>query len=101
MDNERAIARIPKWMIGLGLVGTGLAGRLGGTPYAASFLVGAAGAMLNFWMIERFVDRLGKVALAGGRTPVGRTSLRLFIRLLLIGLGAFVILRFTRINIVV
>jgi hypothetical protein len=100
MDIDRAIARVPKWMAGLGLLGTGLAGRLGGTPYAGSFLAGVAAALLNFWLIERFVNRLGESTMAGQRTPLASTSFRLSIRFLFIALGAFVILRFTGINIV-
>ena len=101
MDIDQAIARVPKWIIGLGLLGTGISGRLGGTLFAASFLAGAAAALLNFWLIERFVNRLGETALAGGGKPVGRTSLRMFIRFGFIALGAFVILRFTGIQVVV
>jgi hypothetical protein len=87
-------------MSGLALLGTGVAGRLGGLAYAGSFLAGAAAALLNFWLIERFVNRLGEAALAGSAKPAGATSFRMFIRFLFIGLGAFVILRFTGINIV-
>ena len=47
-DLDRAIARIPRWIIVLGLLGTGFAGRMGGAPYAGPFLVGAAAAWLNF-----------------------------------------------------
>jgi hypothetical protein len=100
MDLDRAIARVPKWIGILGLMGTGLAGILGGMPYALSFMAGVAAAWLNFWLIERFVNRLGEKALEGDRTPAARQSLRMFIRFLFIGLGAFVILRLTGINIV-
>lgn len=100
MNVDQAIRRVPKWIIALGLLGTGVAGRLGGLPYAGSFLAGAAGALLNFWLIERFVNRLGEAALAGDRTPVARISFRMSIRFLFIAVGAFVILRFTGINVV-
>jgi hypothetical protein len=100
MNIDQAIARVPKWIIALGLSGTGVAGYLGGVPYAGSFLAGAAAALLNFWLIERFVNRLGAAAIAGESKTGGATSFRMFIRFLFIGLGAFVILRFTGITIV-
>jgi hypothetical protein len=99
MDIDRAIARIPKWIVAIGVLGTGLAGILGGLPYLGSFCTGAAAALLNFWLIERFVNRLGAAAMSGTRPS--RTGFRMFIRFLFIALGAFVILRFTGINIVV
>jgi hypothetical protein len=100
MEIDQAIARVPKWIIGLGLLGTGVAGRLGGVPYAGSFLTGAVAALLNFWLIERFVNRLGAAAIAGKAKAGPGRSFRMFIRFLFIGLGAFVILRFTGINVI-
>jgi hypothetical protein len=100
MDLDRAVARVPKWIGVLGLMGTGLAGILGGLPFALSFMAGAVAAWLNFLLIERFVSRLGEKALEGGQKPAAQQSFRMFIRLLFIGLGAFVILRFTGVNIV-
>jgi len=96
MDIDRAIARIPKWIVAIGILGTGLAGILGGWPYLGSFCTGAAGALLNFWLIERFVTRLGAAAITGARPSW--TRFRMFIRFLFIALGAFVILEFTGIN---
>jgi hypothetical protein len=101
MDLDQAIARVPKWMIGLGAVGSCVAGRLGGVLYAGSFLAGSAAAWLNFRLIERFVNGLGSTAVAGRKRPLTRTRLWMFIRFLFIALGAFVILRFSKINIVV
>ncbi len=100
MNIDQAIARVPKWIIALGLLGTGVAGRLGGMPYAGSFLAGAGAALLNFWLIERFVNRLGQAAIAGDPKAAAGRSFRMFIRFLFIGLGAFVILRLTGINVV-
>ena len=88
-------------MAGLGLAGTGVAGQLGGLIYAGSFFIGAGAALGNFWLIERFVNRLGQAALAGGGRGRSHRSFGMFIRFLFIALGAFVILRFTGINIVV
>jgi hypothetical protein len=100
MDIDRAIARVPKWMVGLGLLGTGWAGRLGGLPYAAPFALGVATALVNFWLIDRFVSRLGKLASGESRKPPARMGFRMFIRFLFIALGGFVILRLTGINVV-
>ncbi len=71
-DLDRAIARIPRWIVILGLLGTLFAGRTRGAPYAGAFLVGAAAAWFNFRLIERAVDRLGRLASAqSARRPPG------------------------------
>ena len=98
-DLDRAIARIPRWIIVLGLLGTGFAGRMGGAPYAGPFLVGAAAAWLNFQLIERAVNRLGRLASAPSATPAGKgTGVWMFIQFAVVVLGAFVILKYSGFN---
>ena len=96
---DRAIARIPRWIVVLGLLGTGLAGRMGGAPYAGAFLVGAVAAWLNFRLIERAVNRLGRLASAPAAKPAGKgTGAWMFIQFAVVVLGAFVILKVSGFN---
>lgn len=99
-DFDKGIARIPPLIAILGLAGTGVAGRMGGFLYAGSFLVGAIAAYVNFRVIERFVDRLGQLALAGSANPPKVRGVRLFIQFILFVLGAFVILRLSGFNVI-
>ncbi len=93
---DRAIARIPRWMAALSMVGTALAGRIGGAAYAGAFLVGAAAAWLNFRLIERAVNRLGRLASAPAAKPAGKgTGVWMFIQFAAVVLGAFVILYYS------
>jgi hypothetical protein len=93
---DRAIARIPRWMAALGLLGGGIAGRIGGASYAGAFLVGAAAAWLNFRLIERTVNRLGRLASATSAKPAGKgTGAWMFIQFAVLVLGAFVILGYS------
>ena len=100
-DPDRGLARVPKVIAVLGLVGTGVAGRIGGMPYAGAFLVGAAAAYLNFRLLERFVNRLlGGLVAEPARTPRA-PGFRLFLQFALLVLGASVILRLSGFNLVV
>jgi hypothetical protein len=49
-------------------------------------------------VIERFVNRLGELAMASGKPPKAR-GIRLFIQFILFVLGAFVILRLSGFNV--
>ena len=94
-DFDRAIARVPKWMLAVSALGMGLAGRLGGFVYAGPFLVGAAASWFNFRVIERTVNKLGEAAKADPASPPRRAGLWMFIQFCLFALGAFVILRYS------
>ena len=85
-DFDRAIARVPRWIGVLGLVGTGASGQMGGMHWAGPFAVGAVASYFNFRLIERFTSSLG----AGPRKAGGYV---LFIQFTLFALGAFVIIR--------
>ncbi len=100
-DLDQAIVRLPSVIAALGLIGSAAAWHFGGAPYAAAFLIGAIAAYFNFRLIERFVIRLlGSVA-ANPTKPPKAAGLRLFIQIAAFLAVAFVILRFTGINIVV
>ena len=100
-DYDVAIARVPRWIVILGLVGTGVAGRMGGLPWAISFILGAIAAWINYRLIVRVVDKLGELAQAGGPKRTARTTFAMFIQFAFLVLGAFVILRVSGLNIVV
>lgn len=99
-DFDKGIARIPPLIFVLGLIGAGAAGRMGGFLYAGSFLAGAIAAYVNFRVIERFVNRLGELALAAPSQPPKVRGVRLFIQFILFVLGAFVILRLSGFNVI-
>ena len=91
-DYNAAIARVPRWIVVLGLVGTGVAGRMGGTPWAGSFFAGAIAAWINFKLIEKAVNRLGELAISAPPKSPKAAGLKMFIRFALLVLGAFVII---------
>jgi hypothetical protein len=99
LNFNRGIARIPKIIGVLGLVGAGVAGRLGGLAYALAFLVGSGAAYFNFRLIERAVDRLGRLATAEPAKPRKWSGIRLFIQFAAFVLVAFVILRLSGFNV--
>lgn len=100
-DLDQAIRRIPSVIVALGIIGAAAAAHFGGLPYAIAFLIGAAAAYFNFRLIQRFVTRLVAALVADPANPPKASGLVLFIQLALFLAGAFVILRFTGINIVV
>lgn len=99
MDFDRGIARVPPLIVALGVVGTVAAWWLGGASYAGPFLVGAAAAWLNFRLLEAFVNRLGRLAVAASAKPPRMAGIKLFIQFASCVLGAFVILRISGFNI--
>jgi hypothetical protein len=104
-DLSEAVARVPRLILGLGLAGACVAWYLGGVAYSTAFLLGAFAAYFNFLLIERFVNRLVRKVLAAGlKHPMkhpGARGFGLFIQLALFVTVAFVILRFTGLNLVV
>lgn len=97
---DQGIARVPKLIAVLGLIGTGVAGRIGGVGYALAFLVGAGAAWFNFRLIERAVDRLGRLAGAAAKAPRVSGAM-MFIQFAVFAIGAFVILRLSGFNVAV
>ena len=63
-DYERALARLPNWMIVLAVIGTGVAARYAGLSGAAGFLLGSMAAWLNLRLIERGVNRIVRLVAA-------------------------------------
>jgi hypothetical protein len=97
-DYERALARLPNWMIVLGVIGTGLAARCAGLSGAAGFLLGAVAAWLNLRLIERGVNRIVRLTAAEPGTVRTGSGVRIFVQFAVFATLAFVILRFTGFN---
>jgi len=89
---ERAAARIGRILAAVGALGTCGAFALGGWKSGAGFLLGAAVSGLNYHWLHKLVEALG----AGGR-PRYR-SMVLGFRYLILGGGAYVIVRLSPIN---
>jgi hypothetical protein len=95
VDFDRAIARIPRWILGLACLGTAVALAWKGLTPASSFLGGSVAAWLNFKMIERFVNRVARLAANAGPGRAAGSGKWVFIRFAFLLLGVSVILRFS------
>ncbi len=97
MENEfdLAIARIPRWMLGLALLGTVISQVWWGLPAATGFLAGSLAAWLNFHLIERAVNRISRLASGQQEKRASGSGKRIFIQFAFLLLGAFAILRFS------
>jgi hypothetical protein len=95
---DKAIARLPAWIIALAIFGAATAGFWCGIACASGFLVGALAAYLNFRIIERTANRIARLAKEGSAGTGRRTGLSLLIQFGIFVLGAFVILRFSGFN---
>jgi hypothetical protein len=92
----RALRRMPRWIALAGAVALPFVWWHGGALWAASFLVGAIAGYWNYIGICRIADRLSQSVERTGRAP--RSAMRSILRLLFIVVAAFVIIRFTHIN---
>lgn len=99
-DYDVALERVPRWIAVLALLGTGVAGRMGGWLWAGSFFAGSIAAWINYRLLERAVNKLGELAAAPGPKPARKIGLRMFIRFAFFVLGAFVIIGVTGLNMV-
>ena len=94
-DFDRAAARIARNMLWLAAAGALTCWVAAGWRWAAGFLLGAAISLVNYLGLKRLVEGLG------GQTP-GRRSIggfRFALRFLVLAAGAYVILRFSPINV--
>lgn len=100
MQPEAGIARLPRWMLGLAAVGTLIGAVVWGFRFGGGFLLGSIGAWVNLRLLIRAVDRIGRLAVNGNAKEVrpGQRAVGLFIQLMALVLGAFVILRFSGFN---
>ncbi len=95
---DRAVARLPIWILALAVIGAALAGTSFGLRYAGGFLIGAIAAYFNFRIIERAVNRVSRLAESGASARAHRTGLSLLIQFGIFVLGAFVILELSGFN---
>jgi hypothetical protein len=95
---QRAFRRLPRWMAAVAVLALPFVWWHGGALWAASFLVGAIGGYWNYIAICRAVDRLTHAVEQTG--AASSSNMRRLLRLLFIGVAVFVIIRFTRINLV-
>ena len=99
LNFDEGIARVPKFILVLGVIGTLVAGRMGGLAWASAFFIGAGAAYFNFRLIERAVDRMGK--LAGAERPRKASGMLMFLQFAIFVIAAFVILRVSGFNLMV
>jgi hypothetical protein len=97
-DLSLIVARVPRAIVVLGVIGAGAAALYGGLPYALAFLIGAAAAYLNFRFIERLVGVLVRTVVEKPVKHPKLWGLKVFIQLALFILGVFVILHFSGFN---
>jgi len=93
---QRALARMPRWIALVAALALPFVWWKAGALAAASFLVGSIAGYWNYVGVCRLADRLSRTAQQSSRAST--SSVRPFLRLLFIALAAFVIIRFTRIN---
>lgn len=94
-DFDRAAERIARNMVWLAAGGAALAWVVAGWRWSAGFLLGAAISFVNYRGLKRVVQGLG------GQEPGRRSfgALRFIIRFIVLGGAAYVILRFSSINV--
>jgi uncharacterized membrane protein len=91
-----AVTRIPRFMIFLSFLFTGLAWLRFGWRIAVGFACGSAIAYLNFCWLERVVGALADRVTNSGQPPSSRGVVARFLfRYLLMALGGYVIFNFS------
>lgn len=85
-------SRLNRLMLAVSAAGAVAAGLWRGWPWAGGFALGAAVSWINFRWLERTVSRLGQKRASVGMSVVAG------LRYALLGLGAYVILRFSNIS---
>ena len=89
---EGALIRMVRGMALLAAAGTLVFLFFRGWTWGAGFAIGAAVSWLNFRWLKQIADALG------GKRPRARLAVILGLRYLLLGAGAYVIVRFTSIS---
>jgi len=96
-DIERAVVRISRWLLLVALLGAAVGSALRGWRWGLAFLLGAGASYINFRWIHRLVNSLGDAA-AKRKPPRARVAVLLGLRYLLLGAGAYAILRFSTLS---
>ena len=98
VDYERALARLPKWMLLLAVIGAAVAAQKAGVRGTSGFLLGACAAWLNLRLLERGVDQIIRMSGAEPGKVTSGSGIRMFIQFAVFAGLAFVILKFTGFN---
>ena len=96
MDLDRAVRRILSLTLALIVLGAAGYFIIGGWRGGCGFLLGGLISYLNFQWIKRTVYALGETT--GGKPPRAKVAVFLGLRYLLLGLGAYAILKFSEIS---
>lgn len=80
--------------------GTLISGIAWGPLAALGFALGSAGSWWNYRQLHRVVKALATAAETGTAPPTGRIVLGLLVRLLAVGGGALVILRYSKVSLI-
>lgn len=91
---DRALERIARLMFALGAGGTLAAWGWRGWEWGAGFALGSGASWLNYRWLKNIVDTL-----AGRRPKSKRVAILAGLRYLLLGGGAYVILRYSKISV--
>ena len=96
MDLDRAIERIFRLTLALIAAGAAIYFAVGGWRGGCGFLLGGLASYLSFQSLKRTVYSLGETA--GAKPPRASVAVFLGLRYLLLGAGAYVIVRFSEIS---
>ena len=96
MDLDLAVGRISRLTLALTGAGAAIYFALAGWRGGCGFLLGAIVSYLNFRWLKRTVNALGETV--GGKPPRAWVAVVLGLRYLLLGLGAYAIVRFSEIS---
>jgi hypothetical protein len=96
MDLDLAVGRISRLTLAITGAGAAIYFAMAGWRGGCGFLLGAIVSYLNFRWLKRTVNALGETA--GGKPPRAWVAVVLGLRYLLLGLGAYAIVRFSEIS---
>lgn len=96
MDPDRAVERIFRLTLGLIVCGAAVWFGIGGWRGGGGFLLGGLASYLSFRGLKRTVYSLGKAP--GEKPPQASVAVLLGLRYLLLGAGAYAIVRFSEIS---
>jgi len=96
MDLDLAAGRISRLTLAITGAGAAIYFAMAGWRGGCGFLLGAIVSYLNFRWLKRTVNALGETV--GGKPPRAWVAVVLGLRYLLLGLGAYAIVRFSEIS---